>query len=325
MKNIRLLFTLLAAAIFISSCNSDSDDSKENGDNETSPEEIQKEIKRTKLEAIDLGLSVDWASCNIGATTPTEFGGQYSWGDATGLNSYGYIKEAPDDISGTKYDIVSSNFGKGWRMPTKKEYQELLDNCNYELTIMSGVKGYLFTGKTGKTVFFPLAGRTSDNTRKYWNSENVGLYWTANSFSDNARIACFFNGLYKSVFTNIELGLHRFSVRGVIAHNSSTSDDSSASIYEKPDVAYYDFTAYPTKLKVVYKIWNNDKAKVTSAKIYYGTTSNPTKYVSASVSSALITGYISGLTKGTTYYVKCVDTGKGGATTTTTTKLATQY
>lgn len=95
--------------------------------------------------------------------------------------------------------------------------------------------------------------------------------------------------------------------------------------YEKPDIGFSDFTAYQTKLKVVYKIYNKDKAKVTSAKVYYGTSSNPTKYVSASVAGVLITANISGLKKGTTYYVKCVATGKGGTTTTGTTKVITNY
>lgn len=101
--------------------------------------------------------------------------------------------------------------------------------------------------------------------------------------------------------------------------------DNGSSSYEKPDIAFNDFTAYQTKLKVVYKIYNKDKAKVTSAKIYYGTSSNPTKSISATVSGVLITANISGLKKGTTYYVKCVATGKGGTTTTGTTKVVTNY
>ena len=95
--------------------------------------------------------------------------------------------------------------------------------------------------------------------------------------------------------------------------------------YEKPDIGFSDFTAYQTKLKVVYKIYNKNEAKVTSAKVYYGTSSNPTKSVSATVSGVLITANISGLKKGTTYYVKCVATGKGGTTTTGTTKVITNY
>lgn len=110
-------------------------------------------------------------------------------------------------------------------------------------------------------------------------------------------------------------------------NGGSTSGGSTggSTSYEKPDIAFNDFTAYQTKLKVVYKIYNKDEAKVTSAKVYYGTSSNPTKSVTATVAGVLITANISGLTKGTTYYVKCVATGKGGTTTTGTTKVITNY
>lgn len=109
--------------------------------------------------------------------------------------------------------------------------------------------------------------------------------------------------------------------------NTEGDSDSGngSSSYEKPDIAFNDFTAYQTKLKVVYKIYNKDKAKVTSAKVYYGTSSKPTKSVSGSIAGALITANITGLKKGTTYYVKCVATGKGGTTTTETTKVITNY
>lgn len=112
--------------------------------------------------------------------------------------------------------------------------------------------------------------------------------------------------------------------------NSNSGDTGGGSTggstsYEKPDIGFSDFTAYQTKLKVVYKIYNKNEARVTSAKVYYGTSSNPTKSVSATVSGVLITANISGLKKGTTYYVKCVATGKGGTTTTGTTKVITNY
>lgn len=114
---------------------------------------------------------------------------------------------------------------------------------------------------------------------------------------------------------------------GSTNNGGSTSGGSTggSTSYEKPDIGFKDFTAYQTKLKVVYKIYNKDKAKVTSAKVYYGTSSNPTKPVTATVSGVLITANISGLKKGTTYYVKCVATGKGGTTTTGTTKVITNY
>lgn len=114
--------------------------------------------------------------------------------------------------------------------------------------------------------------------------------------------------------------LYRFYYEAVNNHSGGGS-----SSYEKPDVGFYDFTATKTSLKVEYKIYNKDEAQVSSAKIYYGTSSNPSSSKSASVSGTLITANISGLKAGTTYYVKCVATGKGGTTTTSVTKCTTNY
>lgn len=101
--------------------------------------------------------------------------------------------------------------------------------------------------------------------------------------------------------------------------------DEGSTSYEKPDVGFYDFTATKSSLKVQYKIYNRTEADVSSAKIYYGTSNNPTSYKTASVSGTLITANISGLKSGTTYYVKCVATGKGGTTTTSVTKCITNF
>ncbi len=109
-------------------------------------------------------------------------------------------------------------------------------------------------------------------------------------------------------------------------HNFRPEDDGGGSSgggstsYEKTDVSFYDYDANYTSLKVTYKLWNSSEAKVSSAKIYYGTNSNPSTSKTATVSSALITATITGLKRGTTYYVKCVATGKGGTTTTETTR-----
>lgn len=135
---------------------------------------------------------------------------------------------------------------------------------------------------------------------------------------DNKRYVFYLFGQKPSSGSNNDDGNSNGGDTGGGSTGGSTS-------YEKPDIGFSDFTAYQTKLKVVYKIYNKNEAKVTSAKVYYGTSSNPTKYVSASVAGVLITANISGLKKGTTYYVKCVATGKGGTTTTGTTKVITNY
>lgn len=104
----------------------------------------------------------------------------------------------------------------------------------------------------------------------------------------------------------------------------SGGSSSSTTTYEKPEIGLEDYTCYTTSIIVKYRIYNQDRAKVTSAKGYYGT-SNASKSVSASVAGSLITIRITGLKKGTTYYIKCSATGKGGTTTSGTTKLITDY
>jgi hypothetical protein len=105
----------------------------------------------------------------------------------------------------------------------------------------------------------------------------------------------------------------------------SSSGGSGGTSYEKPDIGFYDFTATKTSLKVQYQIYNKDEAKVTSAKIYYRTSSNPSTSKTATIAGRIITANISGLKAGTTYYVKCTATGKGGSTTTSVTKCITNY
>lgn len=107
--------------------------------------------------------------------------------------------------------------------------------------------------------------------------------------------------------------------------DSGGNSGGETTTYEKPDIGFYDFTATKTSLKVQYKIYNKDEANVTSAKIYYGTSSNPSSSKTATVSGVLITANITGLKAGTTYYVKCVATGKGGTTTTSVAKCITNY
>lgn len=143
----------------------------------------------------------------------------------------------------------------------------------------------------------------------YWGqifAEIDGVKYTAKEFGNKRKES--------SASTNVPSG-----------GSGSSSGSSSATSYEKPDVGFYDFSATRSSLKVQYRIYNKDEANVTSAKIYYGTSSNPTTSKSASVSGSMISANISGLKAGTTYYVKCVATGKGGTTTTSVTKCITNY
>lgn len=123
----------------------------------------------TPGELVDLGLSVKWASCNLGASTPTEFGGYYAWGETSTKDEYSedtytyYDKgtnkytDIGSEIGGTSYDAATVNLGKGWRMPSVGHLKELM-MCKHEWTQVDGVNGYLFTGPNGNTLFLPAAG-----------------------------------------------------------------------------------------------------------------------------------------------------------------------
>ena len=107
--------------------------------------------------------------------------------------------------------------------------------------------------------------------------------------------------------------------------NPGGGSSGGSTSFEKPDIGFYDFSATKSSLKVQYKIYNNSVAGVSSAKVYYGTTSNPSTYKTATVNGTLITAEINGLKSGTTYYVKCEANGKAGKTTTSVTKCITNY
>lgn len=111
---------------------------------------------------------------------------------------------------------------------------------------------------------------------------------------------------------------------GNTGSGGSGGSGGSSTTYEKPEIGLEDYTCYTTSITVKYRIYNQDKAKVTSAKGYYGTSSASIS-TSASVAGSLIIIRITGLKKGTTYYVKCSATGKGGTTTSDVTKLITDY
>ena len=116
-------------------------------------------------EYVDLGLSVKWATCNVGASSPTEYGNYYAWGETTTKSEYTKKNSktcgiSMGDISGnSSYDAARTNWGGSWRLPTKAECQELLDNCKSEWTTVSGVRGRRFTSKkNGRSIFLPAAG-----------------------------------------------------------------------------------------------------------------------------------------------------------------------
>ena len=117
-------------------------------------------------EWVDLGLpsGLKWATCNVGASTPVDYGNYYAWGETRtkseywSKNSSSYGKDWGDIGGDSNRDPARANWGGSWRMPTKAEFQELVDNCTWTWTTQDGHKGYRVTGKNGQSIFLPAAG-----------------------------------------------------------------------------------------------------------------------------------------------------------------------
>lgn len=142
-------------------------------------------------EAVDLGLSVQWATCNIGAELPESYGNYYAWGEVKTKaiyteNNYKHMKDGQfvplgQNIAGTTYDVARQQWGGDWRLPTVAEVEELAQRCVWTWTSQNGVNGYLITGPSGDNIFLPAAGQKRSEAL---NVGSTGYYWTATPASD---------------------------------------------------------------------------------------------------------------------------------------------
>lgn len=117
-------------------------------------------------EWVDLGLptGIKWATCNIGADKPENYGNYYAWGeistnsDYTSSNCITYGKTMSDISGDAQFDAARANWKGSWRMPTQGELEELKKNCTWNLTARKGVLGYEVKGCNGNSIFLPFAG-----------------------------------------------------------------------------------------------------------------------------------------------------------------------
>ena len=135
-------------------------------------------------EWVDLGLSVKWATCNIGASSPSDWGNYYAWGETTTKTTYTYANSVTYDknigeICGdSEYDAARRNWGDSWRMPTKAELRALFNNCTWTWTTQGGHNGYRVTSKkNGNSIFLPAAGYR-DGSSLYHRGEYC-TYWSS--------------------------------------------------------------------------------------------------------------------------------------------------
>lgn len=158
-------------------------------------------------EAVDLGLSVKWASCNLGANRPEAYGAYFAWGETDPKQNYEWptykwcmngsgsqltkycmrSNDGYDGFTDYKTTLVSEDdaatviLGRDWHIPTRDEYQELFNNCTHINTISNGVYGTMFTsnitGYTDKWIFLPAAGFRDGTSLSLAGS--YGNYWTS--------------------------------------------------------------------------------------------------------------------------------------------------
>ena len=141
---------------------------------------------------VDLGLpsGLKWATCNVGASQPHEYGNYYAWGETTTKASYDQFDGVTEgqqisDFSGNAtYDAARANWGSTWRMPTKAEMEELRNNCTWTWTTESGVNGYRVTGTNGNSIFLPAAGWCKGTSR--YDVGELGDYWSSTPLESDA-------------------------------------------------------------------------------------------------------------------------------------------
>lgn len=160
---------------------------------------------QSKHQYVDLGLSVKWATCNIGADKPEEHGEYFSWGETenkriNNWETYTFTEGDKNEISkycsNSQYgwheladslsalepddDVAHKKWGGNWRIPTKAEMKELLDNCTWTWTTRNDINGYLVTGKkpgyTDRSIFIPVTGAYDNG--KLFGSKDHGHYWS---------------------------------------------------------------------------------------------------------------------------------------------------
>lgn len=149
---------------------------------------------------VDLGLSVKWATMNVGASSPEDYGDYFAWGETSTKSSYDWSTYKHCNGSATsltKYnnsssygtvdnkttlelsdDAARANWGSSWRMPTDAELTELRSNCIWTWTTQNGVNGYKVTSKSnGNSIFLPAAGFRYDSSLSSAGSD--GNYWSS--------------------------------------------------------------------------------------------------------------------------------------------------
>ena len=176
-------------------------------------------------ESVDLGLPSGtlWAKYNVGATSETDYGDLFAWGatepyrlsgttpiDNTVNYGSSYANKIQHDLYPNE-DAATVKWGKGWKMPTKAQFDELLANTTDEWTAINGINGRKFTASNGKYIFFPAAGYVGGVSLN--NRGSSGYYWGRSFASASNAWILYFDSSGRNVGVSSRDG--GFSVRPV--------------------------------------------------------------------------------------------------------------
>lgn len=151
---------------------------------------------------IDLGLSVKWACCNVGANKPEDYGDRFTWGTTVDSGNEDYY-DGTESIQGDKeHDAATVNWGGYWVTPTKDQLVELKENCDWEWTMVNGINGYKVKSKkegyTDAYVFLPAASFRRGSEVNFLGM--FGCYWSSTPVEDST-VNAYFLDLYVSYQT----------------------------------------------------------------------------------------------------------------------------
>ena len=174
-------------------------------------------------EAVDLGLSVRWASMNVGASDEFDDGTYCSWGDAYGTNisTDSYNGNVHEIAGNPAYDIATREWGERWQIPTKEQWQELIDGCTWKRSLNSELDVYVWniTGPNGNSINLPVYEYIRGDEKPSTSSSNYGYYWSSTEYDNSSSTTSAYNMyLYSTTSKKInnEPKYYRMPVRPVL-------------------------------------------------------------------------------------------------------------
>ena len=259
-------------------------------------------------EYVDLGLSVKWATFNVGANKPEDYGDYFAWGETEPKTKYSESNYSYTDNPTTlplSADAAHANWGDSWRMPTYAEQNELREHCTWTWTTQNGVNGYKVTSnKNGNSIFLPAAGYRLDSS--LYDAGSNGYCWSSSIYTYGTSFAYYLYFYSSNVGRNGQYRRYGLSVRPVyglpVVTMPTVTTSAVTQITDATAVAGGNVTA-------------DGGATVTERGVCVATVSNPTTSnakVTAGSGTGSFTCNLTGLQANTTYYVRAYATNSQG-------------